>query len=110
MKTQKLLRSKLFWGIMLVFLLLWGYSLSSFLKFSDKNYVGSIVSLSSGSLVIEDGKEGNREILYDSQTKIFTPEEVQIEIKVGTPVFIEVLSKGETPLKAKFIRVLPPRK
>lgn len=110
MKSKKLLRSKLFWGIIIAFLLLWGYSLSSFLKLSDRNYVGPIVSMASGSLVIDDGKEGNKEIFYDTSTHIFSPGKQRGNLEIGTPVFVEVLSTKEIPLRAKFIRILPPRK
>lgn len=110
MKTKKIIHSQAFWILLFIFALLWGYSLNSFLKLSDKNYVGPIVSLSSGSLVIEDGKEGQKEIMYDTNTKIFSPGKNNSSLERGTPIFVEVRSRKETPLQARFIRILPPKK
>jgi hypothetical protein len=60
--------------------------------------------------VIDDGKEGEKEVFYTENTKIFSPGKQSESLEIGSPVFIEVYSQKETPLRAKFIRILPTRK
>lgn len=104
MKYTKLLRSKIFWACIVFFIIMSGVSLHGFLKFWDENYVGPLMQVSSGSLLLDDRRKWETLILYDAQTEIIP--EGQSFPEIGTPVFISTDNNSDGTLQAKFIRTL----
>lgn len=106
--ATKILKNKKFWTLSFLLLLLWIFSLWKFLSFSDKNYVGDIVEISSGSLVVDDGKIGNIEIFFNESTPILSRQETK-NLSISTPVFVRAIKDEKWKLSAEFIRILKPK-